>query len=274
MKRKIPELVLGALLATALWAVLAVVLSQSIPRLETSQPPKQGQTGERSSGKEAAVEKKGLIERTFEDPVALFTAVLTFFTGLLFVATCGLWYMAVRQARDMKDSIAVNKVSADAAKKSADVGERALTHLERPYLFLTYERPDFSSVGDGAMSFRVRFKFKNYGRTPAIIRHVCADVGRFERLPETLTYDAADSIFEMREMVVGPTDETEEFRRKIFALERDEANAVQAGKSFICLYGTLSYDDVFETRHGSEFCWIYDPHRNSFWRSERHNSET
>lgn len=69
------------------------------------------------------------VARFLNDPTALFTGVLTLFTGLLFLATCGLWYMAAAQARDMKESIS-------AARQSADAAIRQLTHVERPYLFI------------------------------------------------------------------------------------------------------------------------------------------
>jgi hypothetical protein len=60
--------------------------------------------------------------------------------------------------------------AAYAAKKAADVSEQALTVLERPYLLI--EEPIISRdhLITQAPHEELRYKFTNYGKTPAIVR--------------------------------------------------------------------------------------------------------
>lgn len=94
-----------------------------------------------------------------------FTAILALYTGRLWYATAGLWDAAKEQSRDMKNSIAAARDSADAAM--AAVGsERA---------WISFEKLECSDLGDGiidnvAVKRGIRFhpQWKNQGRSPAI----------------------------------------------------------------------------------------------------------
>lgn len=98
--------------------------------------------------------------------IAIFTIVLAVKTAGLFKETAGLRAAADKQAVDTAASIAV-------AKRSADVAERALTELERPYLFII----DFNWILiDKAKSlglpFGLSYSVANGGKLPAFIRQV------------------------------------------------------------------------------------------------------
>jgi hypothetical protein len=96
------------------------------------------------------------IDRVHDDITAVSTLFIMIFTAVLSILN----YSLARSTR----------LSAEAAKKAADVSEQALTVLERPRLFV--EEPIISRDHHVTQSphQELRYKFTNYGKTPAIVR--------------------------------------------------------------------------------------------------------
>lgn len=138
-----------------------------------------------------------------------YTGGLAVFTFLLFVFTAALWWVTLqlsrdaqkssaRQAREMEKVLAISRESADAARKSADVAEHALTGLERQETATkTIERAyvKMSHTEDGIEMpygyIRIRMKIENLGNTPADVIDVlmCPIVLKSgELLPEIPPY--------------------------------------------------------------------------------------
>ena len=98
--------------------------------------------------------------------------------GWLAWATLKLWSAGEQQ-------IAVANVFAEASQRSADITERSLTRLERPYILPSAVGGiNFSEAPDGRHT--VGFAVINYGRAPAILRAV---QGKF-RMLATLSKEA------------------------------------------------------------------------------------
>ena len=108
--------------------------------------------------------------------MALFLATIG-----LFIATGALGYFAFRQMRDMETSIAATQKSADAAAAAAD----AAVASERATVYVVFVEDNFTkfirtaeawintaSVNEEPVSDEpfVKINFKNYGKTPAIIK--------------------------------------------------------------------------------------------------------
>src|ERR1700733_12578478 len=91
--------------------------------------------------------------------IAIFTIVLAIKTWGLFMETAGLRSAADKQSLDMQASIA-------AANRSAPAAERALTDLERPWIFVFGVTRPLRDI-DG--EFFVDYTVANYGKMPAII---------------------------------------------------------------------------------------------------------
>ena len=98
---------------------------------------------------------------------AIFTGVLTGFTGLL-VATAGLQIrFLIRADETARRSADAAKIAAEAAKQSAD----ATLSVERPFIFIE-AKPETLAQKDGpdVSEFAIYLSFTNMGRVPAVIR--------------------------------------------------------------------------------------------------------
>lgn len=107
------------------------------------------------------------VQRALSDPLA----VIALGQALLFVWQ--LIYMR-RGLEDTEDAAKAAAASADAAKRSAEISERALTELERPIVSVDILDPELVMEQDnGRFRLQLRDSSKisltNYGRTPAML---------------------------------------------------------------------------------------------------------
>jgi hypothetical protein len=197
---RIPEFLLGGLSVLAVISVVLAVSSRNNPVDRPSSAPSQIEHSaskdsgpaasfepagrERSpvfvrvqkSEQEAAEEKQDRENKAFTDwLLATYTGLLFLATLGLMVATGGLWYFAIKQSRDMRDSLAIASKSADAAKSSADIARQTFTQLERPYVFVAGIGKLLTSTDAGGR-LHVIFGIANLGRTPAFISDLWAEL--------------------------------------------------------------------------------------------------
>ncbi|SFS58468.1 hypothetical protein [Methylobacterium sp. yr668] len=122
-----------------------------------------------ANGGKTTKECKDLLTLTFEDPVALYTLVLTISTILSFVATAGLVFAAVRQRDDTLEAIEIARTSADAATRSARIAEKTLIASNRAWLKVEVGLGDQPLMeNDGAVTFAFSVRAINVGKEPAI----------------------------------------------------------------------------------------------------------
>lgn len=112
----------------------------------------------------------GMRMKITDSLLVLFTSVLALFTGLLWNSTHKLW-------TETKSASDTATIAAKAAQKSAEIAERALTDLERPYLFIWgVSRMDRGTASKGTAIYDgvplIRFQIGNFGRTPATVSYV------------------------------------------------------------------------------------------------------
>ncbi|WP_454649276.1 hypothetical protein [Bradyrhizobium liaoningense] len=162
------EIVFGFLIATALWA--GVLGWQAANALTDAEKQKCYEAADQAHRK--TEECKTFWERTTTDPVAFFTLVLAISTIGLWVATILLYRAGEKQSRHARRSAAIQtrdmQASIAAANRSAAAAERALTDLERPWLFAYGIRTvPINQLGEWAVEFTVA----NFGKMPAIIEH-------------------------------------------------------------------------------------------------------
>lgn len=151
--------------------------------------------------------------------------------------------------------------------------------LEQPYLFPIC-RPNFKTLMvtlafkryESAENFvsaavpRVDFTFKNYGRTPAILRCVNATI---ELGPEAPSEKATYPLVALpAEHVVLPGELTSEMHAGMSAfkvhINIDEYNAVTKGEMFLWFVGRVLFEDLRGTRSDLHFCWKYDHKLHTF----------
>lgn len=206
------------------------------------------------------------------------------FTGLLFIATTGLWiftwllWASTRKAiRDEEKALQIAQFSANAARDSAD----ALPTLERAHVFIDVSPSIVNEMQETIRGFRdaigVRYHFINHGKTPAIIK--TRSVAVFpSSTPEKFIFvqkrtDAEEIIpsggtvppIVHRQVFIdrdgNKADITETYRleeRYICSLTIDERNAIENGETFIWFRGYIVYSDIFGKEHETGFCWRFD----------------
>ena len=180
--------VIGGLLFFALWLFVALPFLYGVPRYSHDE------AANKCSSEES--KNHGFWEKAACDPTAYFTLWLVAFTGVLAVSTIGLGIAtlglyktgekqirlnaenAAAQSRDMQESIAVTRISAEssvvaahAASQSAHVAEQTLLASERPYVLL--EVVNTANLGFAIRSYpSMTVKFVNHGNSPALMK-VC-----------------------------------------------------------------------------------------------------
>ena len=105
------------------------------------------------------------------------TAMLAFVTWRLVVQTRSLvaetMNTSARQADETIKAIGIAQQSANAATKAAEVAERALNDLERPWIFINIY-PGIFERDQRHSSRYITWEVSNHGRTPAILDIVVA----------------------------------------------------------------------------------------------------
>ncbi len=197
------------------------------------------------------VESEGFWERAFSDPTSFFTLVIAGFTIILAAATVALFV--------------VNMISANAARSAARTAEKALTDVERPYVFVfgvTGFKID--KVRPGGLNPHVTFSVANYGKTPAIIERVAFGFSLGAE-PDDLLY--ADAQFSL---VASPIMQAGERRDGLFcdAPEFDPADVgwlpLPPPSPIIHADGDLlfrviiNYRGPFTRSHETSACWRFE----------------
>jgi hypothetical protein len=188
--------------------------------------------------------------------VALFTAVLA--------GVAILQYLTIRaQARHMREGLAITKQAADAAKASADAAITASMPILSPFVVGGDLHPLVATGDPIDFQAKVNFVFENFGKTPAVIRQVRADLflNEMDRFPSVefgelpvIDYKpiiAGDSRGEKALMGVA------ECTRAITLTQAEfkELLADASGKyRRFALIGQVIYDDFFDNRHTRRFC--------------------
>lgn len=156
---RVPELVLGVLLATAVWAVVFAINPKYSGTQQQSQATSNNQPHEVSEAEKA------------DERLARYTLWLTIFTGVLAISTIGLWIVTwrsgVRQSSDMQTSIKAANLSAKAAERAADVAERALVLTDRPWIKIDVDLAGSLEFGRDEITLPIHAVWKNIGKSPA-----------------------------------------------------------------------------------------------------------
>lgn len=224
---------------------------------------------------------------------ALSAFITAIFTGLLFVATYRLWNstkglhdetkrlagLAETQSKDMKDSIAAAQTAANAAKKSADVTERALNDLESPFLypvelgelirdgFRDYKKSEYVDKPGTGVCPIVSFKIKNYGRALALLKSVAVQVEHWtEMVPEPRVNYLAQGA---GEPVLEPNGVSGSYRTGMLnPIDFIGIESIEVRKSHIFFYGEIEFSDLLGNDYVQTFCLVWHPQIGRFipWR--------
>ena len=237
------ELVLGFMIATAIWIVVLALQPQpgaALFRID---------------------DYSALISALATIAIAVFTFTLWKSTDKLWKASDDQFRLAKetndRQATEIKDQLAIARKASEAAQKSAEAAvatERARLYadvIEHNFLECILDaraNENTPQVDDkpivAAKTPMARIKFKNYGKTPAIVIEVGLAVICTEGpLMPTPVYH----VKVVTENIIGPNQTTETFTEMITGqvMTFGQAKKVKDGNGSIWVAGYASYHDVF-----------------------------
>jgi hypothetical protein len=234
-KFQTPEIVLGAVFSSLLWAGIWGWADSYAP---TKRQKQECYDAAKASGRKTE-ECKSVWERTTSDPVALYTFGVFIFTGILGISTIFLWR--------------VTRTTANAAQKSAEISEQALIVTQRA--FIRVANYPWLWRGDharpGKYFYDITPIIENFGNTPT----VGAKINVNSALRDTILPEYFDFSYqgEAGDTLVGPKQTIGASRAEILD---DDLLAVQKMEKFFYIWGVITYRDVFETTplRTTEFC--------------------
>jgi len=194
--------------------------------------------------------------------LAIVTTVLAFVTGMLWNATRALAEdarnTATQQARDMRASLIIAQQSADAAIKSAEVAEKALTTTAKAIIFNSHIHAVAGlsqKAGMAVVDWTFYIIWKNTGTTPTRHLHMHTNWMSFDtEMPGDFDFPDLSLPPPIRpKIVIGPDATTWSGECVIPIAVLIEASEK---KKHIYLWGWVEYNDVFDasTRHRTECC--------------------
>jgi hypothetical protein len=160
----------------------------------------------------------------------------------------------------------VTNVAADAARRSADAlmaAERAqlLSIVEVsniPHILSELGRSDRPQAGGTATSEKpvVQYVFKNYGKTPAILKDISHELRHWKQPPDELRYIPLSTPPKERAVIAGGSTEPLQCAL-VVPLGAEAAATIRAGDSFFWLFGRVVYDDAFGKEREHRFLYRY-----------------
>lgn len=186
------------------------------------------------------IDKKEAITAAGTVIIALFTAILGLFTIRLAGAT---------------------RVAADAALLNA----QAVIDAERAHLFVVIELENIAAmvsnaaraISDGSnYALRISYAFKNYGRTPAIIRAIGHGAIIAPELPQERTLSV---VVHLPAHILGDDEKSRPISDIAMPRMTSEiAKSILDLDATFWFYGYVVYDDTFGWRRTLSFVWHYD----------------
>jgi len=191
-----------------------------------------------------------VVVRTFDAPVALFTALLVFAISVQLI------WMA-RQESILQDSVNVASKAAAAALTQAE----AFKLSERAYVKMSHDPPgvEFHVTSEGQSWLTVGLNVKNWGRTPArilkaVICYRCTP--GTEMLPEKPVYDENAVHAQVQAFLVHNDFTGYVYERRI---PTQQVIDVKEGRSNLWVYGHVEYLDIFDVLHVAGYGSFYVP---------------
>ena len=185
--------------------------------------------------------------------------------GFLQLLVFGYQALKLRETvRDGEKAIAAATAAAQASSRQAEAAEKALTLIERPYLFIGISgQPPFNPdklAKDGKAQPQILFQWGNMGRTPAIGHRYRYQIHIGEKLPLRPYYSERPRAGEY----VWGAGKTSEEEKWIYipGITKAEGDEILSGKKHIFFFGDAEYDDVLDNRHITGFGIMYLPKLN------------
>lgn len=202
--------------------------------------------------------------------LAAVTLGLAIYTAKLYHATVKLGEDAkdtsTRQAIEMERSLAISKEAAEAAKKTAEVAEKAMILTERPYVFVSNVSRFQRDAIDGR--YFVTYEVSNHGRTPADIDDIRAEISnQLEGNIDTPMFVDSDNRLYLSP-ILGVGETMKEIREVVpsnltdFNPQWDGLTPAYADDIYFRVI--IKYRGVIEEVYEDSFFWWYDRSAKAF----------
>lgn len=226
LKANFPEIVLGAMLTVAVFAMgMAFESSRYQPR---NQDPA------------AQANNSGGVITTKEPENKLTDWLLVLFNGLLFGSTVLLW---------------------QANNRSAKIAERALTELERPRVYVEIPTTELRWFISGGFSFNgpIRIKCANHGRSPADLLEFVDDYkfNPASNFPAPIV-PAEYTVRILPPGIVAPQGRFYDFTAELPKRMEMPNSGVFTPMDHLFALGYLRYGDIFGRRYIVGYCAVFD----------------
>lgn len=242
MRFRVPELFLGAFLAVAIFG-MGMLFASSFYH-----PPNQTADKATTSVQKSHKPEPFTVDWLTEDGTVFFTAVLVFVAGIQ--AALFVWQL-IYMGQGMRDAaIAANAAAISADTAIAVEGARLICQpsvtnywAEIGRWTVMYDKSPDMTLNN--RTFTVRFKLRNYGKTPATMQEVNAVVFKSANPPPTIAIRRPQ--LDLPNETVVDSGGSPEFIvscRDHFS-KLAEAIAIRDGEQYLWLHGRAVYDDVF-----------------------------
>jgi len=261
------QFVLGGLIL-ALFALILGLLSLAVVSVNGQQNQNFAPRTQASSQKHGE-NQISFLQKTIDDPISLFTFLLVVVGGGQLVL---FWWQLRIINRSVKDA----NISAIAALRSADTAERALTTLERPFVYCSITKPGIKTgvfnFADGSSRLDIsrndlEISVYNFGRTPARLTRIFWQISLCNHggicVPINPVKEGG------RELPVGTVCTTTELfvetenLRTWFA---GDDHAIASNQKAVWVAGFVRYNDIFGKHHINGFALVFDTVSERFIR--------
>ena len=260
----IPEVVLGLLLATALWSVVSLFVADPQTYHQICETDQYGH--EHCTEHNALYVVWWYVSYAINAGTitALATAAIAWFTLTLRRSTDKLWKAgeqqftlaketSQRQAVEIENQIDIAREANRAAQKSAD----AAVASERARFYIVVKRHNLNEIlraigqfpNSPTMSLAphaasIEYSFKNYGKTPGIISEVSHGLEVHHGPPDPV-YAVSDHLFVEHMIAAGGYTEQQKFDGPILFDTVADGLPLVNGEKHFWFYGRFDYEDVF-----------------------------
>lgn len=251
MRRNIPEIVLGALLAVAVFA-MGFLASSVLP----PQPPDKAAYQEAKTEAPKDQPPKTFWQRTTDDPVAFFTLIITIFTGVSVFSNVMLWLVTGRTLAHGRET-----------------AQRQL----RAYVSVIIGGAVYQER-DKSIRFEGRPVILNTGQTPAHDLSYWANAAVLTLpIPPGFPFEPRPGSGFNWFAVLGPQQTFIASAVVPDFVDDGEVESIKSGPDRgLCVWGRVIYRDAFGEIHQTEFSQVlwWLPDGNIMGHYERHNRAT
>jgi len=180
---------------------------------------------------------------------------IAIFTGMLVVVGTGQLILFLWQLGLIRDSLVFTKEAADAARAAAE----ALPKIEKAYVFAKVKlpRPIVPTHG-GVPPCPVRVIFPNRGKTPALLKRICAYSIIQAPAPQTLRSGVATDERRYAPGMVIAADKSL-IQEVTVSVNMRQWGAIERREETIFCVGLIEYDDILGNPRETGFCWHFVP---------------